>query len=287
MRYSLVIILLIFMNSPAMSTEDVLLNYKNGIEGDEQLSHKYRMASYLLTQSPLIKRGLDSGNKEVNDLLVRANENYNLVNNKIDEMKWIEANAIIDSVLRDLATGAQLLNVSNVKISRYKEELRRIEAIVLPEWKDLSSSDNVLLEDSLKKVSNLYIQAKKDFDAGNYDNAVDILKRAYAIKISLIKRIQHEETIIYDLMFDSQEEEYTYMVNRTRHFLELVQMVFDKKDVDVKTKSLIDSYVFQCKQSLNKANKLQTEGMHLNAVEVLTTSVNQLSTALKILGIKI
>lgn len=286
MRYLLAIILF-FMNSLAMSTSDVLISYKNSIEGNEQLSHKFRMASYLLTQSPLTKRGLDSGDKTVNELLVRAKENYNLVKRKIDETKWIEANAIIDSVLRDLATSAQLLNVSNVKVSNYKDELRRIEAFVLPEWKNLSSDDKVFLEVNLKKIDKLLVSAKNDFDVGNYDNAVDHLKKAYKIKVLLIKRLEHEKTIIYDLIFDSQEEEYRYMVNRTRHFLELVQIVFDKKDINVKTKKLIDSYVFQCGQSLNKAKQLQAEGKHLIAVDVLTESINQLSTALKILGIKI
>lgn len=287
MRNMLVMLLLYSMNALAISAEDRSQNYKSSIEGNEQLSHKYRMASYLLTQSPLTKRALDSENNAVNDLLVSAKENYILVKKNIDALNWIEANAIIDSVLRDLATAAQLLNVSNVKISRYKEELRRIESFVLPEWKDLSSEDKVFLEDSLKKVDDFRIQAKSEFDAGDYDHAVDLLKKAYVIKTSLIKRIQHKKTIIYDLLFDSQEEEYTYMVNRTRHFLELVQIVLNKKDTDAKTKNLIDGYVYQCNQSLSMAKQLRTEGKHLNAVDILTESVNQLSTALKILGIKI
>ena len=141
MRHLFVLILYFSIHGFANAETDAPINYKNPIQGNEQLSHKYRMASYLLAHSPLMQRVQSSDDKVAKELILRAENNYQVVKQKIYEQNWLEANAIIDSVLRDLSAGAQLLNVKSTKDSRYHEELRKVDSFVLPEWSDLSEKD--------------------------------------------------------------------------------------------------------------------------------------------------
>lgn len=45
-----------------------------------------------------------------------------------------------------------------------------------------------------------------------------------SLKVSLIDNLKHETTIVYDLNFDTIQDEYQYMINRTYHYLDLVQI---------------------------------------------------------------
>ena len=113
------------------------------------------------------------------------------------------------------------------------------------------------------------------------------METAYQLKTSLIEKLTHESDIVYDLNFDSDQEEYRYMNSRTYHFLELVDLALARKKPNEQIRKLADRYIYLSLENLEVAEGLELEGEYSEAVAVLRKSISHLSTVLKLLGVKI
>jgi tetratricopeptide (TPR) repeat protein len=165
--------------------------------------------------------------------------------------------------------------------------LEQLDSFALPDWGELTEQENDLLQNQLTRVSELRDRAIRHADVNSYDKAIALLEEAYQLKVSLIDTLKHETTIVYDLNFNTIQDEYQYMSNRTYHYLELVQMALSESDIPDTTRKLTDKYVYGSMQNLEQAEALETQGQFSEAIPVLEKSINQLSSVLKILGINI
>lgn len=254
---------------------------------NEQLGHKFRMASYLLSHTQLKTRIKTSNNEAAILLLDRAETDYKLAKKRIEEENWLEANAIVDSVIRDLTKSAKLVSKSKYTTKRYQDALQKVKSFVLPKSDKTSEEDSILLQTSLSKISELMASAEHKSKQGNYRKAISELNEAYALKVSLLDEIKHPETIFYVEDYKTDEDEYKYLLKRTEHYLGLVNMVLGKKQFSEQTKKLIDTYVYQSKEKVKAAKGLAKNVGHEKAIDVLNESVSDLTNALKIMGIQV
>ncbi len=253
---------------------------------NKQLSHKFRMASYLLSDSSIRSRTMSSNNQKAKTIFVLAEANFELVRKKINLQKWMEANAIIDSVLRDLTHVSQMLNQKNIKRNEYAENVKRVDSFVLPEWKLLSTDEKEYLMIKSKEISRLMGQASDLEKNHQYARANTILDKVYSLKNQLLTALKHENTIVYDHLFDTPEEEFDYMQKRSDHYFELVEAVLNNNTFNPQIMKLIDTYVQQGKAGIIKARAMEKDKRHAEAVIVLEKSIKNLSGALKIMGVR-
>jgi len=281
-------VLLLYCNTLIAKDEAMHDIQVNDLETEnKQLSQKFRMASYLLTHTPLKDRIKSSENKDATQLFKLAQSNFILVRKKINEKNWLEANAIIDSVLRDLTSASQLLNKGNMSRNKYKENFKRVESFVLPDWSDLSADEQTYLDKKTKEISGLMNNSKNLADDKKYARASHLLDEVYGIKTQLLKVLRHESTIVYDQLFDTPEEEFDYMLKRSQHYLGLVESVLKDHSFNPQTRKLIDTYVQQGKLGISKARELEKDKQHEQAIVILDKSIKNLSSSLKIMGIKL
>ena len=253
----------------------------------DQLNQKIKMVDYMLN-SPVMSQRLETSDDELaKDLLARAAENFLNVEEYFDRGQFLEAEAIIDYVLRDLSASSQLLNVSHEKRNKYLKSLEQLDSFVLPAWKKLTEGENELLLKTLKLIDELRNEAIGHSQAKAYDQAVELVEQAYQLKATLIDELQHENTVVYDLKFNTINDEYDYLSKRTYHYLELVDLALDKNEIDLQTRNLVDNYIRQSMVDLEAAEKFGFKGKFPDAVSLLNKSIKQLASALKILGIKI
>ena len=253
---------------------------------NNQLNQKIKMVNHMLHSPLLLQRMESSDDKLAKDLLARAVENFLNMEEYFDRGQFLEAEAIIDYVLRDLSAASQLLNISHQKRNKYQKSLEQLDSFVLPAWKDLSIVENEFLQKTLQQISELRNQAIRDSQLEALDQAVELVEKAYHLKITLIEKLKHESTVVYDLEFNTVNDEYDYLNNRTYHYLELVDLALAKKDIDLQTRNLVDSYIHQSMVNLEAAEKFESEGKVADGIAVLDISIEQLSSALKILGIR-
>ena len=255
--------------------------------GNLQLKQKMKMVNYMLNSPVMSQRLQTSDDQLAKDLLARAAENFLNAEEYFDRGQFLEAEAIIDYVLRDLSVSSQLLNVSHERRNKYQKSLEQLDSFVLPAWKKLTEGENKFLQKTLKQIDELRNEAIGHSQAKAYDRAVELVEQAYQLKATLIDKLQHENTVVYDLKFDTISDEYDYLSKRTYHYLELVDLALAKKEIDLQTRNLVDGYIQQSMVNLEAAENLETEGKFPDAISVLDKSIKQLTSALKILGIKI
>ena len=281
-----ILILMLIVNTAI--AQEQLLEAADGVKGvHEKIAQKIKMVNYILNGSDLLQRVQASGDRVASELLARASQNFLRGEEYFERGEYLEAEAVLDYVLRDLGASSQLLNLPQKKRNQYQKFIEKLDSFVLPEWENLGERENELLQIRLERVSELRDQAIRQADAGTYDDAIASLEEAYGLKVSLIDSLKHETTVVYDLNFSTIQDEYQYMINRTYHFLELVQMALSEPGIGVQTRQLTDPYIYRSMLNLEIAEDLEAQGQFSEAIPVLDESINQLSAVLKILGIEI
>ena len=256
-------------------------------ESHEQLRHKITMVGIMLNSPEMLKRMESSDDPLAKELLARAAENYLEMDEYFDRGQFLEAEAIIDYVLRDLSAASQLMSVSTRKKSVYLKSIEQLDSFVLPEWKQLTIEEKEFLQTTLEQIKNLRAQAVRLAQAQELDEATDLLAQAYRLKTTLIEKLQHEQTVIYELAFGSIEEEYDYLNKRTYHYLELVEFALLQEKPTPQTRKLIDDYIYRSVVNLQAAENFKSQDKLKDGISSLDKSIRQLTSVLKLLGIKI
>jgi len=287
MQVSIFIVILILSLNLAVAQDAVDTGQDNARGVGEKIEQKIKMLNHILNAPDLLQRVEKSNDSVAQELLSRAAQNFLKGEEYFGRGQYLEAEAVLDYVLRDLAASSQLLSVPQQKKNEYQKFMEQLDAFVMPEWQELSEQEDELLQDRLQHVSELRNRAVRRADAGSYDEAIALLEEAFGLKVSLIESLKHETTIVYDLNFSTVQDEYQYMINRTYHYLDLVQIALSRSDIDEQTRTLTDQYVYGSMQSLETAETLEARGQFSEAIPILDKTINQLSSVLKILGINI
>ena len=253
----------------------------------DKIAQKIRMVNMILNSPDLQQRIEASEDSLVRDLHDRAAQNFYTGTEYFERGEYLEAEAVLDYVLRDLSASSRLLGMPRLKRNEFHRFMEQLDSFVLPEWSDLSDEENDLLQAEMANVSDLRSRAVRMADNENYDDAISLLEQAYLIKASLLERLTHETTIVYDLNFDTVQDEYRYLINRTYHYLDLVQMALVQSEIDAQTRKLTDRYLYDSMLNLQTAEDLETQGQFSEAIPVLDKSISRLTGILKILGITI
>lgn len=287
MRISIPILLLMLnLNPNSIQAQDALTGNPLGARGvSEKIAQKIKMVNLILHSPDLLRRVEASNDSVARELLARAAENLLMGEEYFDRGQYLEAEAVLDYVLRDLSASSQLLKVPQQKKSRYRQFIEQFDSFALPEWRDLDELENELLQKKLEHISELRDRAIRQADAESYDAAMLLLEEAYRLKVALIDEFNHETLVVYDLKFDTVQDEYQYMINRVYHYLDLVQVAMARGVVEEQTLKLADKYLYSSMLNLESAEEFETQGQFSEAISLLDESINQLSAVLKMLGI--
>ena len=285
----LVILILFLFLSPifawAQGTQNTDPINVRGVQ--DKIAQKIRMVNMILNSPDLQQRIEASEDSLVRDLHERAVENFYTGTEYFEGGKYLEAEAVLDYVLRDLSASSRLLGLPRLKRNEFQKFMEQLDSFVLPEWSDLTDEENDLLQAEMANVSDLRSRAVRMADNENYNDAISLLEEAYLIKASLLERLRHETTIVYDLNFDTVQDEYRYLINRTYHYLDLVQTALAQTEVDAQTRKLTDRYLYDSMLNLEVAEDFESHGQFSEAIPVLDKAITRLLAVLKILGITI
>lgn len=253
----------------------------------EKIAQKIGMIDRILSSPELLQRVEASKDPVAEALFSRASENFVVGQEYFSQGQYLEAEASLDYVLRDLSASSQLLSLPQQKRSEYRKFVEQLDSFAMPEWIELSDDEAQVLQNEMTRVSELRSDAARLADAESWDQAVALLEQAYRIKVSLLERFRHETLVVYDLDFDTVQDEYQYLVNRTYHYLELVQLVLAQNQIDAPTRKLTDKYLYDSMLGLEAAENLESQGQFSQAIPVLDTAIDRLLRVLKLLGVTI
>lgn len=285
MRILIPILLLMLNLNPIQAQDDSSGNSPGDRGASEKIAQKIKMVNLLLHSPDLLQRVEASNDSVARELLTRAAENLLKGEEYFDRGQLLEAEAVLDYVLRDLSASSRLLSVPQQKRSRYRRFIEQLDSFALPEWRDLDELENERLQEKLEHISELRDQAIRQADAESFDVAMSLLEEAYRLKVSLIDDFNHEKLVVYDLKFETVQDEYRYMINRVYHYLDLVQVAMAQGVVEEPTQKLADKYLYNSMLNLEMAEEFETQSQFSEAISLLDKSINQISAVLKLLGI--
>ena len=283
-----ILLLMLNLNLVQAQAQAEFTDDQPGARGvSEKIAQKIKMVNHILHSADLLQRVEASNDSVAQKLLARAAENFLQGEEYFDRGQYLEAEAVLDYVLRDLSASSRLLSVPQQKGSRYQRFIEQLDAFFLPEWRNLDELENEMLHKRLEHISTLRDEAIRQADAEYYDEAMLMLEEAYRLKVSLLDEFNHETLITYDLKFETVQDEYQYMVNRAYHYLELVRVAMVQSEIEEQGQKLVDKYLYSSMLSLEKAEELETQGQFSESISMLDKSINRLSAVLKLLGVKI
>ena len=281
------VLILSLATSFAYAQQDLPAKNFAGAEADARLKHKIKMVDFIL-RSPGMQQRLQASNDDLaRDLLDRATVNFREMDDYFEQKKYLEAEAILDYVLRDLSAASQLLSADSRKQNRYRQSLRQLDSFELPQWKDLTLEQSEYLQTQLVRIGDLRESALQLAGNREFDSAVESLDQAFALKTELLDALPHQQIVVYDLVFDSIHDEYEYLNQRSYHYLELVEFALARTDIDLQTRKQIDEYIYRSITDLEDAENLEYQNKFAEAIGKLDDTIKQLVSVLKILGVKI
>lgn len=261
--------------------------FREATAANARMKQKIKMVDFILRSPDMQQRRQESDDELAKDLLARATKNFLEMDEYFDRGNFLEAEAILDFVLRDLSAASQLLSADSRKQDRYKQSLRQLDAFELPPWKNLTLEQSEYLQTQLMQIETLREKSVQLSSDRDFDPAIDLVDRAYNLKRELIDELPHKRIVVYDQVFDSLHEEYEYLNRRSYHYLGMVELALTRVETDLPTRKLVDDHMYRALGNLEQAEKLKDQDRLVDAIGKLDETIKQLVSVLKIVGINI
>jgi HEPN domain-containing protein len=136
-----------------------------------------------------------------------------------------------------------------------------------------------------KHVAALMDEAQKLTQKNDYVAANKKLEQAQVIITTAIQQMLNSQTIVYDLNFESPQEEYEYELKRFGGYEELIPIAVEQKQPNEGTIKLMESFVEKGRNKRNIAIETAKGGDYPRAVAMLQDATKEIRRALRMVGV--
>ena len=136
-----------------------------------------------------------------------------------------------------------------------------------------------------KKVGQLKASASDLAKKGDYRNANRNLQEAQRIITTAIHEMLNNQTIVYDLNFESAEEEYEYELKQFEGYAELIPIAVEQKKPAEGAKKLMESFVEKGTKLRDQAIQKAKEGDFPTAIAMLQDATKDVRRGLRMIGV--
>ena len=136
-----------------------------------------------------------------------------------------------------------------------------------------------------KQVASYMDEAQKSANNNDYVNANKKLEQAQHLITAAIQQMLNSQTIVYDLNFESPQEEYEYELKRFGGYEELIPVAVEQKKPNEGTKKLMESFVQKGQNMRNIAMETANAGDYPRAIAMLQDATKEIRRALRMVGV--
>ena len=148
-----------------------------------------------------------------------------------------------------------------------------------------AGGDQSAVDYDKKQVATLMDEAQKLADKNDYVNANKKLEQAQHLITAAIQKMLHSQTIVYDLNFETPQEEYEYELKRFGGYEELIPVAVEQKKPNEGTKKLMDSFVEKGQKKRDIAIETAKEGDYPRAIAMMQDATKDIRRALRMVGV--
>jgi hypothetical protein len=135
------------------------------------------------------------------------------------------------------------------------------------------------------KVQSLKQGAADAAGKGDYVKATADLEQAQYLVTAAIQQMLESQTIVYDLNFESAQEEYEYELRRFTGYEELIPIAIEQKKPAEGALKLMETYLKEGKDLRDQAVEKAKQGDFPVAIAMLLDATNSVRRALRMVGV--
>ena len=248
----------------------------------------------MMLMSAGTKRVMASDNAEAKAMLDSAKQKIGAARQNLDAGKNESALLLADEGLRLVGSASRLVPSEEVLQEQNERYLELVDAVKNFEQahkettKSISKSHGKksAVDYDKKQVHALLTEAKGLADKRQYMKAIPKVEKAELIVTSAINMMLDSKTLVYDVKFDTAEDEYAYELKRFTSYEELVPVAIEKKRPAPGAVKLMDGFVKKGRSQRDDAVKKAAEGDYPTAIAMMLSATTQVRRALRIAGVQ-
>jgi len=136
-----------------------------------------------------------------------------------------------------------------------------------------------------KKVEQLKQEAAEFAAKGDYGKANENLDDAQHMITAAIHKMLNNQTIVYDLKFESPKEEYEYELKRYGSYEELIPIAIEQKKPAESAIKLMESFVEKGKSLRDRAIQKAKENDYPTAIAMMQDATVEIRRGLRMVGV--
>ncbi len=252
-------------------------------------ANKLQLLDMLVHRSPAVQRIEGSEDPEAKMLLEQARKVFREASARIEAGDVDGIDAVLDEGLR--AAGSASRRVGDAERQRRLDQERyhelRQRALSFREAFEAVVAEKGADADQAVDTANFdaaFLAAGRSADAGDYAQANRQLQDLTGALEAALVRVREQETLVYELKFNSPEEEYAYEVERNRGHLLLLNMLRQSRPTAAQTARQFDVLLEKNEALTREAEAHASRGEIKQAVKKLEEGTQNLVQALRMGG---
>ncbi len=260
----------------------------------DQVNQKMAFADMFINKSQAARRISGSGNAGAFEMYQAAQARFEDSRAALDAGRLEEALALVDESLRLMSEASRRVpsetDLEGLK-ERYKELLegvRTFEGSYQRNRKRLAKQKGrkTLPQLDLEVIHSRIDRAQQLAGEENYAEAVRILSRVQDKLNTALTEMLHEETMSYELVFETPKEEYEYELARYLSYEELIPLAIEQRRPSQQTVELMNRFVTKAKGIKDQALPTAAKGDYKTAILMLQGATSHIQRALRLAGVR-
>jgi len=239
------------------------------------------------------RRVLASENDEAKQLVAAAKKKLSEGREQSSAGALPEALALADQSLKMLSEASRLVPGDEevaLQAEAYKSKLAEIQDYqksYRDNIKRMEKSGDVADDAKLneKKLAATLAQAKSLAEKKDYTRANKLLRQARTTVTEALHKILDSKTIVYDLKFDTPEDEYEYELMRFAGYEELIPVAIEAKKPAPGAIKLMESFLSKARSRRDEAVRKAGAGDYPMAIAMLLQATKTVRRALRMVGV--
>ncbi len=259
-----------------------------------QVKQKIAFANMFINQSQAAKRISGSSNVDAFEMYRSAQAKFKESQAALAEENFAQALALVDESLRLMSEASRRVpsqaDAESLR-TRFEEMLegtKTFEASYQRNFKRLSKQKHgkEIPQLDLPHIHGQIARAQQLAQESNYAEALRILAKVQEKLNTALTEMLHEETMSYELVFETPKEEYEYELSRYASYAELVPLAIEQRRPPKQTVDLMHKFVEKAKGIKDQALPVAAKGDYKTAILMLQGATSHIQRALRLAGVR-
>ena len=259
-----------------------------------RVKQKIAFAEMFINQSQAAKRIAASGNPEANEMYQGARGKFLDAKDAFARGQFEQSLALVDESLRLMSEASRRVpsqTKAEAEQARFKEMMegtRTFADSYHRNFKRLSKQNSAkkIVELDMSKINAEMNRAQQLADENNYSEAIGVLTKTQTTLTNALTDMLDDETMSYELIFETPKEEYEYELARYESYEELIPIAIEQKRPPPGTVNLMNQFVEKAKGIRDQAEPTAAKGDYKTAILMLQGATHHIRRALQVVGVR-